>query len=326
MTCLWLCGTACSPEVEGEAVSVATQRAIHPTYRALDLALNGPGWFQLTRGTDTRYSRNGQFTIDEGGWLVNQSGWRVSVFGAQARPTGLQLGHTVLSPAATRLVMLRGNLAADAPSPEGSEFDLHNPAPTFNTKSEGLIYDALGVPHVLGVYFRKSAPGVWGFFAVVEGEVWAHGVLKFDTAGDLVDVTQESRAIGHPLSFDFGDPTVAGGTGVQGITQFGGTMGASTITPFWQDGNSAATMESASVDNKGEVWVTFTDGNAMVVGQIALALFSRPVGLVPDCDHLLEASALSGEPSLDVAIQGGRGVVVAGTLEDLLPDKACEPR
>ncbi|MEG3069872.1 MAG: flagellar hook-basal body complex protein [Candidatus Syntrophopropionicum ammoniitolerans] len=48
------------------------------TGRSLDLAIEGNGFFQVTDGTNTFYTRNGVFYIDTEGYLVDGNGYRLS--------------------------------------------------------------------------------------------------------------------------------------------------------------------------------------------------------------------------------------------------------
>ena len=56
------------------------QGSIETTGRALDVAIQGDGFFEVRNGEETRYTRNGSFTINGQGELVLTSGegrWRV---------------------------------------------------------------------------------------------------------------------------------------------------------------------------------------------------------------------------------------------------------
>ncbi len=50
---------------------------IQHTENPFDFAIDGEGFFVLETPAGLRYSRDGAFTLDEGGFLVNQSGYRV---------------------------------------------------------------------------------------------------------------------------------------------------------------------------------------------------------------------------------------------------------
>lgn len=47
------------------------------THNTFDMAIEGPGYFQVDDGTGTKYTRNGTFTLDESNRLVTQEGYPV---------------------------------------------------------------------------------------------------------------------------------------------------------------------------------------------------------------------------------------------------------
>ncbi|SHE35506.1 flagellar hook-basal body complex protein [Caloramator proteoclasticus] len=53
------------------------QGALQPTGRATDLAIEGNGFFIVSDGLETRYTRDGSFTIDKNGALVTSEGLHV---------------------------------------------------------------------------------------------------------------------------------------------------------------------------------------------------------------------------------------------------------
>ncbi len=60
-----------------------SQGAIRQTGNPLDLAIEGQGYFVLSNGTNTFYTRDGNFRIDNQGYLVNHMGMRVLMEGDQ---------------------------------------------------------------------------------------------------------------------------------------------------------------------------------------------------------------------------------------------------
>jgi flagellar hook protein FlgE len=238
-------------------------------------------------------------------------------------------------------MQIKGNLAADATISATPAFDPLNPTATSNFRTSVTIFDSLGQSHNVDVFYRKTAAGTWDFHALTDGggltggtpgtatEI-ASGTLAFDTAGNLVSQTQTSafNPVGavnpQPLTFDFGDPTAAGGTGTKGITQFGGTQGVSTTTFTGQDGNGYGSLSSVSINNKGEVLGAFTNGTTRVLGQVALADFEAADKLERIGGNLAVESTASGQPTIGEPASGGRGNMVAGALEQSNVDIAEE--
>ncbi|OYU70844.1 MAG: flagellar basal-body rod protein FlgF [Alphaproteobacteria bacterium PA2] len=54
-----------------------TPAALHATSAALDLGIDGPGFFKISTTGGERYTRNGHFRMDDTGKLVNQAGQAV---------------------------------------------------------------------------------------------------------------------------------------------------------------------------------------------------------------------------------------------------------
>ncbi|MFT5084736.1 MAG: flagellar hook protein FlgE, partial [Lentisphaeria bacterium] len=59
-----------------------TQGTVSFTEKALDLAINGNGFFVLSDGGEARYTRAGSFGLDENGFMVNSSNGRLQGFPA----------------------------------------------------------------------------------------------------------------------------------------------------------------------------------------------------------------------------------------------------
>ena len=78
-----------------------------------------------------------------------------------------------------------------------------------------------------------------------------------------------------------------GGGSLNGITQFAGNPTAGFQE---QDGYMAGTLQSFSVDRTGTIIGSFSNGNSLVIGQIALASFNNPEGLVRGGDNLYTLS------------------------------------
>ncbi|MBI5494580.1 MAG: flagellar hook protein FlgE [Deltaproteobacteria bacterium] len=331
---------------------ILSQGAIVQTGVPTDLALDGEGFFMLrgTHGgiTGNYYTRAGQFTVDNGGYLVNLDGLRVQGF--LADPTGqvggttgdLLVGDAQDPPVATTTLTLRGNLDAEATAPTAA-WDpaapaLTGPSANANFMQPTTIYDSLGNAIQVDVYYRKTAAGAWEFHAVTDGAAVAggtagttveigNGTLTYDTNGNLTAMTQTSTfsPVGatapQPLTFNFGSPTGGGGTGADGITQY---AGASTVTFIQQDGHPAGALAAVQVDTSGNVTATFTNGETRVLAQLVVASFSAADQMQRLSGNLYGETAASGPPQVGVAATGGRGSVLAGALEQSNVDLAEE--
>lgn len=73
--------------------------------------------------------------------------------------------------------------------------------------------------------------------------------------------------------------------------------------------------ESIQVQQNGEVVGTDQKGNSFAIGQIQVAKFNNPEGLVKEGQNLFRPGSNSGQPQLGEPGTGGRGSVISGALE-----------
>jgi len=315
------------------------QGALSTTGVNSDLALQGEGFF-LVRGTaaDGRtgsyLTRAGQFKSDADGYLVNLDGLRVQGYPADAAgvlsPTSgdLLVGSASSQPRATATVSVQANLAANDPIPT-APWNPANPADAFNFSTGVRVYDSLGAEHEIQIYFRRTGAGTWDWHATTDGggvtggtlgtpvEV-ATGSLTFDGQGLLVSSTQTLNAfnpigaLAQPLTFNFGDPTSTGGTGLAGVTQFDGTSAATFVG---QDGWASGMLVSFQIDKTGLVNGIFTNGQTRPLGQVGVAMVPAADQLERIGGNLYAETRASGQPVLGVAGSGGRAFIAAGALE-----------
>ena len=62
-----------------------SQGNITTTANGMDLAINGSGFFEVSSGGQTRYSRNGQFQVNKDGLIVNNQGGQLLGYPADAQ-------------------------------------------------------------------------------------------------------------------------------------------------------------------------------------------------------------------------------------------------
>ncbi|PLV59524.1 flagellar hook protein FlgE [Thermotoga sp. KOL6] len=160
----------------------------------------------------------------------------------------------------------------------------------------------------------------------VGGNDYISGLIEFDESGRPVqyrglyyDSGSSSYALGsselRTIQFDTGlsgDGVVTITADLSGITQFSGD---STVNIPWQDGNPMGVLESFAINEQGEIIGTFSNGLTDVLGQIALAVFNNPAGLMEVGNSLYSMSSNSGVPKIGAPGSGGRGTLIPGALE-----------
>jgi flagellar hook protein FlgE len=146
------------------------------TDNALDLAINGQGFFILNDNGAAAYTRAGTFGLDNQGFITANGGARLQGYpanngvvnsGVQA---DLQIDTQPLSPSLTQSVDIEFNLDSRVIPPTVTPFDPSNPD-TFNDSTSSTIYDSLGNPHVLTKYFVKTATAnVWNMNMLIDDQ------------------------------------------------------------------------------------------------------------------------------------------------------------
>jgi flagellar hook protein FlgE len=340
----------------GSIQQMFTQGSITNTGVSTDIALNGDGFFVVNGTVDgisgNFYTRAGQMTIDRDGYLVNPGGLEVQGYAAnadgtlQAAVSSLQVPTSSLAPHITENVAMTMNLDASldpgrAPILDATlnPWDPQNPSATSNFSSSLTVYDSLGNSHTLDVYFRKTAANSWDYHALVNGaelqtpvtgnsEVGTgqltfttDGALNSVTTGTAISVSFAGATGAQAIALDFGTSIAAGGTGLDGTTQF---SAASAVSAQSQDGYASGEFSGVAIDGTGLVQGLYTNGQKIAIGQLAVAKFRSNDGLGRAGQNLWIETRDSGTAALGGASSGGRGAVSAGALESSNVDLAEE--
>ena len=84
-----------------------------------------------------------------------------------------------------------------------------------------------------------------------------------------------------------------------------------------QDGSASVRSWLQRRRRTGLITGVFSNGRSQALGQIALATFADPAGLLKQGGSLFTTSVNSGAAQIGVAGIGGRGTLTGGTLEML---------
>jgi flagellar hook protein FlgE len=319
---------------------IFSQGALTSTGQATDVALSGDGFLVVAGNVDGMtgnfYTRAGQLTLDAEGGLVTPQGFAVQGYqsdgkgGLSSSISALKLSAAPIPPKSTSKMEITANLDATA-TPPALPWDPQSPGSTSNLTTTMTVFDSLGNAHTLDVAFRKTGAGSWDYHVLAKGSEMAggpptgnmevgSGTLTFDTNGALTNVTTTSggtmsfagAAPNQPMAFSFGNPTSAGGTGLDGITQYGSP---SAIAAQNQDGYAAGSLAGVKIDSQGVISGVYTNGKTLAAGQLAIAKFQSNDGLGRAGNNLWVATQSSGEAALGAVGTGGRGTIVAGALE-----------
>ncbi|WP_114417634.1 flagellar hook protein FlgE [Marinospirillum perlucidum] len=141
-----------------------TQGNIDYTDNALDLAINGNGYFIVSEDGQTQYTRAGYFGLDKDGYIVNNTGKRLQGYEAdlqgniQSGALGdVRISQSNVEPNATSEVDVEFNLDATDTVLDPTTFDPTD-STTYSYANSTTTYDSLGNPHTLREYFIKVDP------------------------------------------------------------------------------------------------------------------------------------------------------------------------
>jgi flagellar hook protein FlgE len=312
-------------------VSNFSQGAITSTGGATDAAIQGDGFFVVQNSANqTLYTRDGSFQVNSAGTLTTATGEAVQGWAAANGvvnpngPTGnltLPLG-TVIPAVATQNMGITVNLNS-ATATNG----------TFTAPVQ--VFDSEGTAHTLSVTFTESAPNAWAYSVTVPAAdttsgttAVASGTLAFDSSGNL----KTPAASGSPVALKVAgladgaadlniNWNLYNSAGTSTLTQYNQASGLGAST---QDGYAAGQLSNVSLQNGGLLMATYTNGKQFTVGQLALASVPNPTSLTSVGNNELSASYATGSITLGAAGTGGRGQIVAGSLEGSTVDIASE--
>jgi flagellar hook protein FlgE len=301
----------------GSIDQLFTQGSLENTGQPLDLAIQGDGMFVLSNGERTAYTRAGNFRMDADGRLVSPfTGFVLQGVNADARgnfsPSGpigtLQISLGTEAPAQqTGGITMTGNL--DGSTAVGG------------THSMGVtVYDSLGGKHDLQILFTNTGPGAWSWTATCDSAPVTpagDGTVTFNTDGTLATFTYPGGGTGLTLTPPGADPlniTLDPGT-IGGNNGLSGYASASSAVISHQDGFEAGDLISVSVDTNGTVNGSFSNGVTRILGQIALANFTNPAGLIRTGENLYQESPNSGTPSVTTGRGATPATITSGALE-----------
>lgn len=324
----------------GIGVSVAginqqfTQGNITVTNNPLDLALNGQGFFRLSNNGTVTWTRNGQFNLDKDGYIVNQSGYRLTGYLADANnnivpstPADIFINTADLQPVATGgsagATGLEMGLNLDSREDIiTAAFDVNNPT-TYNSSTSATVFDSLGNPHLLSLYFDKTASNTWDVYTTLDGANQAGPtVATFNStgalispAGGIINQTYTAAQVGT------GAAALAFPLNLTGSTQYGNIFGVNSIS---QDGYTSGRLSGLSVAADGTVQGRYSNGQTRDLAQVVLGNFTNPNGLNSLGNNQWAETADSGQPLIGQPGSGSLGVIQSAAIEESNVDLTAE--
>ncbi len=301
-----------------------TQGNLTATGNPLDAAIQGNGYFLVSNAGTQQYTRDGAFQLGSNGQLETINKASVLGYGATGGTLGPITVNTGAVPAqASSTLGMSLNLnSGDAQIPSTTAFSETDPT-TYSETTSVVSYDSLGNANRVQLYLVQNQPAVagttptWTVYAQPQlangtdvGTATTLTTLGFSSAGALTSggtptmpVSWGNGAAASNLAFNFtGTSFAAQSFGVAGLTN---------------DGYAPGTYSGTSINSSGNIISTYTNGETVNNGTLALANFINPEGLTSESGNLYSASTTSGQPVVDAAGSGlaGSTTLSGGNLE-----------
>jgi flagellar hook protein FlgE len=310
-----------------------SQGAIQSSGGPLDASIQGDGFFVL-RGSagQTMYTRGGNLMVDTDGHLTMATGERILGWNSDNGVLDVNLPvsditvpvGTIKAPIATSTFSV--NLNLDASATAGPPATVHS-API-------EVYDSLGNSHIITAKFTKTTTAnEWDYeLSFPDSDLTAPGTTTTGTVVFSSDGVMTSPAIGDP-------PIVLNATGLlDGASDLAITWNvfegqAPRLTQFSQPSATAALSQNGSppanlvrvgIGNGGKILAQYSNGQQVVVGQVAMATVRNPESLIASGNSTYMLSARTALPATGLPDTGGRGSILGGTVEASTVDIARE--
>lgn len=182
-------GTGKNPQGSGVLLANVSQQFnqgnVNYTQNALDLAINGNGFFQVSNNGALSYTRAGYFGTDKVGNLVDNFGYKLQGYAVNdngsiqtGQVSDLKIQTASQEPKATTKVAQGFNLNSTNVAPVNSPFNPADPL-SYNSSTSTNIYDQQGNAHVMTQYFVKTptdgatppadTPNTWTMHVLIDG-------------------------------------------------------------------------------------------------------------------------------------------------------------
>lgn len=321
--------------------NVSAQGLLSTSTVSTNMAISGNGFFVVSPGSDSKdlsYTRNGEFSVDNEGYLVNNGyylmGWATdadgNIIGSASNSTLSAIDTDAISTIATptSTMSMIANLPAEAATGD-----------SFTSSME--VYDSLGTAGAITVTWTKTAENTWS-------ATFSDPTLASDTTQTIGTVSSDPieitfNADGTLASTDPSPPLLTidswttgaadssisigmGTTGTaSGLSQY--ASGASTLAvdlESTQDGVAFGSLTAIEITDDGTVNAQYDNGMSRAIYKIPVATFTNSDGLAVGDGGIYKASSASGTATLRLAGTGGAGTINGSMLELSTTDTNAE--
>jgi len=281
---------------------IRSQGSLALSDRSSDLAIEGDGWFGVSSGNDTLYTRDGGFTFDSNSDLVTTDGYYVlGTFGGNIGADNVlteKIDELPLGNVGSQEKLRFPKTLTYPPEPSTNAKFLANLGTGYEPITVGAsVVDPQNNKNHLRLEFTKNLvqtpPG--SQYSVTATTQSLDGTTIYDTRVGEVTFDASGALVTNTLtSIDNNGANVAInlGNGFDGITSIDlPVVSGSSIA----DGTIGGELAGYSVNRNAEVIATFTNGKQSSVGKIAIYHFSNEQGLDRVSGTRFEESSNSGK-------------------------------
>ena len=304
----------------------------------LDMAISGPGFFQVKTPSDTlAYTRSGQFMLDKTGSIVNSTGDQLTGYTAvdgtilPGNVVPMSISSAPLLPKPSTTATLELTLDASANIPIKTPFSRNDPT-SYTASTTTSVYDATGTPIPVQTFYVKTAKSTVDVYASVgdpsqQNSSGRLGTLTFGTNGRLSAPAVFAVPVPVPVA-GFAPGVVVPGVAASGYVNFDMSSAVQYGTGFsatsTQDGSMPGEFLSCQVDGAGIITGNYSNGLTATLGQVALSSFKSEYGLAMNSNNQWLETTASGQASINAAGAGDLGTLQGSTNEDSNVDLTSE--
>lgn len=287
---------------------------IQPTERPLDCAIQGEGYFVLSDGQQTVFSRDGAFNFDGDNNIVNSDGFKV-------------MGYTPQT--ATMKILYNSDLSSSGDLNWGNVTNGSSFKKDSSITINGVTINIPAGTKLL-VPADPNTPGSidTGAIPMINDALKDQGINASLSDGGLVlqrtfnidDRAQDPKIEISNATGDFAglssDNNVGVNDAVTDETSFTDTTNLRSLSiPEMNPLKPGVKLNNFSIEANGTIKGVYDDGSVMALGKIALANFVNPGGLVKLGENNYGVSANSGQANISGANSGGSGSIQQSSLE-----------